>query len=110
MKESRTWLSTAFRAVLTWISEATPFGWLAGAPHGTEVSALPNPQRRLKMSIYTPSCGESADGVCGCGAPATTEIQVGWHNPPHGNGPSGGQYQEMCEECFAAEMSRQQVE
>ena len=53
------------------------------------------------MSIYIPCRGEAADGVCGCGAPATTEIQVGWVNPPDGRGPGGGQYEEVCEACFA---------
>ncbi len=45
------------------------------------------------MAIYTP-------GLCGCGQPATTEIQCGWHNGPTAH-QSGGQYEEMCEACYA---------
>ncbi len=51
------------------------------------------------MAIYTPSRGQQRDGRCNCGEPATTEIQVGWHQPT--TGPGGGQYEEMCETCFA---------
>lgn len=49
--------------------------------------------------MYCPALGESADGRCGCGAPATTEVQVGWHQGRDGR-PSGGQYQEICEACY----------
>jgi hypothetical protein len=51
------------------------------------------------MAVYTPSRGERPDGLCACGQPATTEIQTGWHNPTTGVG--GGQYEEMCDACFA---------
>lgn len=54
------------------------------------------------MAIYMPCLGEERDGRCHCGRPATTEVQVGWHNGEYG-GPSGGQYDEICEECFASD-------
>ena len=41
------------------------------------------------VSIYCPSRGGRADGVCGCGVPATTEFQCGVDR-----------YEEMCEACY----------
>ena len=58
------------------------------------------------MAIYTPSRGESRDGKCGCGKPATTEVQCGWdpgvHYGPnhHLNRQGGGQYDEVCDDCY----------
>jgi len=54
------------------------------------------------MSTYCPAKGEIRDGLCDCGRPATTEVQSGWHNGGDGE-PSGGQYTEICEACFAAD-------
>lgn len=51
------------------------------------------------MSIYIPVLGEERDGLCDCGAKATTELQCGWHNGDHGE-PSGGQYVEVCKQCY----------
>lgn len=53
------------------------------------------------MSIYIPCLNETRDGICGCGAPATTEVQCGWHNADHQGQPSGGQYEEICEACYS---------
>lgn len=51
------------------------------------------------MAVYIPCKGEERDGRCQCGKPAVTEVQCGWHNGEHGK-PSGGQYDEVCQECY----------
>lgn len=49
---------------------------------------------------YLPCLGEHPTGICeDCGAPATTEIQVGWHNGQTASD-SGGQQCELCEACY----------
>ena len=51
--------------------------------------------------IYAPVRGERPDGLCRCGDQATTEVQVGW--VVLADGTQGGQYDEICEECFLAD-------
>ena len=61
--------------------------------------------------IYCPSMGTSPDGICGCGQPATTEIQVGWYNASRtARDSSGGQYEEMCEECYQQHLAYEHEE
>lgn len=56
------------------------------------------------MALYTPCLGETPDGKCSCGQPATTEVQAGWHNAGYQGAPFGGQYEEVCEECYRYQM------
>lgn len=51
------------------------------------------------MAQYTECLGGAPDGLCGCGAPATTSIQTGWHNGPTAS-QSGPQQEELCEACY----------
>ena len=54
------------------------------------------------MSMYRSWLGERGDGLCACGQLATTEVQVGWHNADRTTR-AGGQYDEICEDCFEAD-------
>lgn len=56
------------------------------------------------MALYRSWLGETGDGFCRCGAPATTEVQVGWHNADHPGEQPGGQYDEICDQCLAEDM------
>lgn len=38
--------------------------------------------------------------ICGCGRPATTEIQCGWDHTANG-GAGGGVYEPLCEGCYS---------
>lgn len=58
------------------------------------------------MSVYCESLGTFRDGKCGCGKDAEIEIQVGWNTPSKGVG--GGQYEEMCEDCFLIYQSQRE--
>lgn len=53
------------------------------------------------MALYTPCLGETPDNNCfSCGKPANTEIQYGWHKNASNGTVIGGQYGEICEECY----------
>jgi hypothetical protein len=58
------------------------------------------------MSLYTPSQGQAADGICcECSQPAITEIQCGRHDDGKGN--FGGQYAELCQPCYESQPALQ---
>lgn len=46
--------------------------------------------------------------LCGCGAPATTEVQVGWDRHANG-GAGGGVYEPVCDTCWPETADAEQV-